>query len=83
MDSGSSIALSCGVGCRCSSDLWLWYRPVAAALIRFLALELPSRCDPKKKKKKKTTTNNVVVIKLKIKVAVTKMELMNVTEKKI
>ena len=31
------IAMSCGVGCRCSSDLallWLWHSPVATALIR-------------------------------------------------
>ena len=37
-----SVAVSCGVGCRRSSDpalLWLWRRPVAAALIRPLAWE--------------------------------------------
>ena len=36
-DEGSSFAVSCDVGHRCSSDplwLWLWYRLVAAALIR-------------------------------------------------
>src|SRR5512136_595540 len=36
--------LSCGVGCRRGSDpalLWLWHRPVATALIRPLAWELP------------------------------------------
>ena len=36
--------MSCGVGCRCSSDLallWLWRRPAAAALIRPLAWEPP------------------------------------------
>mgnify|MGYP001354307167 CR=1 FL=1 len=41
---GSNIAKSCSVGCRCSSDLallWLWCRPIAAALIRSLAWELP------------------------------------------
>ena len=41
---GSSIAVSCGVGCRCSSDpalLWLWCRPVATAPIRPLAWETP------------------------------------------
>ena len=30
------VAVSCGVGCRHSSDLvllWLWHRPVATALI--------------------------------------------------
>jgi len=32
----SSVAVSCGVGCRHGSDptlLWLWCRPVAIALI--------------------------------------------------
>ena len=36
--------MSCGVGCRLSSDpvlLWLWCRLAAAALIRPLARELP------------------------------------------
>ena len=40
----SGIAVSCGVGCRCSSDptlLWLWRRPVATAPIRPLAWEPP------------------------------------------
>ena len=35
---------SCGMGCRCSSDLalqWLWCRPAGAALIRSLVWELP------------------------------------------
>ena len=39
-----AVAVSCGVGCRCGSDpalLWLWRRPVAAALIRPLAWEPP------------------------------------------
>ena len=32
--SGSSVAVSCGVGCRRGSDLvWLWYRLVVTALI--------------------------------------------------
>ena len=34
-----------GVGSRCGSDLallWLWYRPVAVALIRPLAWEPPT-----------------------------------------
>ena len=34
--------MSCGVGCRCSSDqalLWLWHRPAATAQIRPLAWE--------------------------------------------
>ena len=36
--------MSCGVGCRFGSDpklLWLWYRPVAVALIRPLDWEPP------------------------------------------
>ena len=38
------IAVSCGAGHRCSSDLalrWLWHRPEATALIRTLAWEPP------------------------------------------
>ena len=55
--------VSCGVGCRHSSDLallWLWRRPKAAALIRPLAWELPyamgvalKRQKDKKRKKRK------------------------------
>ena len=56
--------MSCGVGCRRSSDpalLWLWCRPAAVALIRPLAWEPPyavdvalkTQKDQKKKKKKK------------------------------
>ena len=44
MGRGSSIAMSCGVGHRCGLDLallWLWHRPVASALIRPPAWELP------------------------------------------
>ena len=56
------VAVSCGVGCRCSSDLvllWLYHRQVATALIRPLALEPPyamcvalekTKKDQKKKK---------------------------------
>ena len=39
---GSSVAVSCGVGCRLSSDpvlLWLWYRLAAVAPIGPLAWE--------------------------------------------
>ena len=42
--SGSGIAVSCGVGCRCGSDpvlLGLWRRLVATAPIRPLAWEPP------------------------------------------
>ena len=40
---GSSIAASCGVGCRCNWDLvlWLWRRPAAIAPNQHLAWELP------------------------------------------
>ena len=39
---GSSVAMSCGVGHRCSSDpLWLWRRLAATAPIRPLAWEPP------------------------------------------
>ena len=40
----SDVAMSCGGGCRHSSDLmflWLWCRPAAAALILSLAWEPP------------------------------------------
>ena len=38
---GSGVAMSCGVGHRCSSDptlLWLWRKPAAAALIQIPSL---------------------------------------------
>ena len=63
---GSSIAVSCGIGRRCSSDpalLWFWRTPVATAPIQPIAWELPyatgaaqvkaKRQKYKKKKKKK------------------------------
>ena len=43
-DPGRCVAVSCGVGCRRSSDpalLWLWRRPVATAPIGPLAWEPP------------------------------------------
>ena len=55
----SNVAVSCGVGHRCSLDpalLWLWYRPAATVLIQPLAWELPyakSAALKRKKKKKK------------------------------
>ena len=60
------MAVSCGVGRRRSSDpvlLWLWCRPVAAALIGPLAWEPPyaEGADlekAKKLKEKKKTTKN-------------------------
>ena len=44
MGEGSGVAVSCGVGCRHSSDpewLWLWCRLEATALIQPLAWEPP------------------------------------------
>ena len=41
---GSSVVVSCGVGCKRGSDLvllWLWGRPTAAALTPSLAWEPP------------------------------------------
>ena len=41
---GSSIAISCGIGCICGSDLgllWLCYRQTAEAPIQALAWKLP------------------------------------------
>ena len=61
MSPGSGIAVSCGVGRRCSLDpvlLWLWCRPAATAPIRPLAWEPPSASGEalkkqiKKKRKK-------------------------------
>ena len=49
----SSIAMSCGVGRRCSSDLvllWLCCRLAAAVPIQPLAWEPPYACLLKKKK---------------------------------
>ena len=43
MSWGSSIAVSCGVICRCDSDpalLWLWCRPAAVAPVQLLAWEI-------------------------------------------
>ena len=47
---GSGIALSCGVDCRCGSDLvlqYLWSRPaaLAPASIQSVAWELPYAVD--------------------------------------
>ena len=42
----SGVAVSCGLGHRCSSDLaWLWCRPSAVALIRPLAWVPPYAMD--------------------------------------
>ena len=56
---GSSIAVSCGVGRRCSLDLvllWLWHRLAAAAPIRPLAWELPNAVGVALKNKNKSRT---------------------------
>ena len=53
---GSGVAVSCGVGRRCSSDpmlLCLWLRLAAAALIRPLAWEPPYAAGAKGQKTKK------------------------------
>ena len=50
------MAVSCGVGCRRSSDpalLWLWCRPAAAAPIPSLASELPYATGAALKNQKK------------------------------
>ena len=55
--------MSCGVGCRCGSDLvllWLWCRLVATAQIGLLAWEPPyamgvAQENGKKTKKKKNS----------------------------
>ena len=55
----SGVATSCGVGFRCVSDptlLRLWYRLGAAALIQFLAQELPHAIDVALKRKKNMTS---------------------------
>ena len=52
---GSSVAMSCGVGHRCGSDLallWLWHRPAAVAPIWPLAWELSYATGVPLKKKK-------------------------------
>ena len=54
---GSSVAVSCGLGHRCSLDrvlLWLWHRPAATALIRPLAWEPPYAAGAAQEMAKKT-----------------------------
>ena len=44
MGRGSSVAVSCGVGCTCGLDpalLWLWYRAAPVALMQPLVWETP------------------------------------------
>ena len=66
---GSGVAVSCGVGRRCVSDLtlqWLWCRLAAIALIRPLAWELPFAegvaLKSQKDKKKKDINYGVLVM---------------------
>ena len=52
---GLSVAVSCGVGCRCGSDpalLWLW-RGLQFRFSPSLGISMCHRCAPKKKKDKK------------------------------
>ena len=67
----SSIAVSYGVGHRCSWDpvlQWLWYRPAAITLIQPLACELPYAVGVvlKSKEKKKMPPSNVLGISVKM-----------------
>ena len=59
---GSSVAVSYGVGRRCSSDpalLWLWCRPVATAPVGPLAWEPPYTTGVALEKAKKKTQKNI------------------------
>ena len=64
----SGVAVSCGVGCRRSSDptlLWLWHRSAATAPIIPLAWEPPyatGNAQDMAKDKKKKKKNLVVMI---------------------
>ena len=58
---GSGVAVSCGVGHRCDSDLvllWLWCRPVATAPIGSLTWEPPYAAGVALKRKKKFLNKN-------------------------
>ena len=64
MGYGSSVAVSCGVGRRLSSDLawlwlWLWCRPAAVVLIRLLAWELPYAAGAALKRTKRQINQSV------------------------
>ena len=65
----SGVALGCGVGHRCSSDLallWLWLRLAATAPIPPLAWEPPyavgAALESKKKKKKFLITFKIIAL---------------------
>ena len=56
MGLGSGVAMSCGVGYRCGSDLellWLRCRPATVVKIRLLAWELAYGAGAALKRKKK------------------------------
>ena len=60
--------MSCGVGCRCSSDpvllwLWLWHRPATTAPIQTLIWDPPYAMALDKKKKKKISSSGIVEAK--------------------
>jgi len=58
---GSSVAVSCGVGCRRGSSdptlLWLWRRPVAIAPIQPLAWGPPHAMGEAQEKAKRKNQN--------------------------
>ena len=61
--------MSCGVGCRCGSDLislWLWCKLAAIAPIRRLACEIPYDLGAalKKKDKKKKEMKLVCILQI-------------------
>ena len=77
---GFGIAMSCGVGHRCSWDpvlLWLWYRPAVVALIQPLAWESPYVVGAalKSKKKKGIDLDKVYIYEHKIDSAYSKISL--------
>jgi len=58
----SGIAMSCGVGHRCSSNsalLWLWYRTEATAPIQPLAWEPPYATGVALEKRQKNLKNKI------------------------
>ena len=63
---GSGVAMSCGVGRRCSSDLvllWLWCRPAATTPIGPLAWETLYAAGAALKRKKKCFLNLQIPVK--------------------
>ena len=75
--------MSCGVGCRCGSDLallWLWRRPAATVLIRLLAWKPPNAAGAalekaKRQKKKKSVKKQCSVMLLFLPVCLDKVSL--------